>query len=66
MPSGVYPGDFSETGHVGDALDGNTDTQYFNGSVTDLQIYNISLTKLQVGQLYEEGIPMLKRVNTSV
>lgn len=66
MPSGVYPGDFSETGYVGDALDGNTGTQYFNGSVTDLQVYNTSLTKLQVGQLYEEGIPMLKRVNISV
>jgi hypothetical protein len=66
MPSGVYPGNFDEVGYVGDALDGNTGTQYFNGSVTDLQIYNTSLTKLQVAQLYEEGIPMLKRANISV
>ncbi|MEM3841284.1 MAG: LamG-like jellyroll fold domain-containing protein [Candidatus Micrarchaeaceae archaeon] len=66
LPSGAYPGNFYETGYIGDALDGNTGTQYFNGSVTDLQIYNSTLTPMQVGQLYEEGLPMHKVVNFTV
>ena len=68
VPSGYYPGDFSEAGYIGDASQTRNIAagQFFNGSVTDLQIYNSTLTPMQVGQLYEVGLPIHKVINFTV
>jgi uncharacterized protein (UPF0333 family) len=66
VPSGDYLSNYTETGYIGDALDGNTATKFFNGSVADLQIYNISLTPYEIKQLYANGLPPAKGFNFSV
>ena len=58
VPSGDYLSNYTETGYIGDAIDGNTGTEFFNGSVTNLQIYNVSLTPYEIEQLYVAGNPI--------
>jgi len=65
VPSGDYLSNYTETGYIGDALDGNTATKFFNGSVADLQIYNISLTPYEIKQLYANGLPPTESFNFS-
>ncbi|MEM3177924.1 MAG: LamG-like jellyroll fold domain-containing protein [Candidatus Micrarchaeaceae archaeon] len=56
VPSGDYISNYDETGYIGDALDGNTGTHFFDGSVGDVQIYNTALSSLQVQQLYNSQL----------
>ena len=65
VPGGDYLSNYTETGYIGDALDGNTGTEFFNGSVTNLQIYNVSLTPYEIEQLYVAGNPVEKSFNIS-
>ncbi|MEM0154743.1 MAG: LamG domain-containing protein, partial [Methanothrix sp.] len=65
VPSGDYLSNYTETGYIGDALDGNTGTEFFNGSVANLQIYNVSLTPYEIKQLYVAGLPQEKSFNFS-
>ena len=65
VPAGDYLSNYTETGYIGDAMNGNTYTKFFNGSVADLQIYNISLTPYEIEQLYVAGNPIEKGFNIS-
>ena len=38
---------------------------FFNGSISDVQVYNTTLTPQQILQLYEQGLPLMSRVNVS-
>ena len=38
---------------------------FFNGSISDVQVYNATLTPQQLLQLYEQGFPIVERVNIS-
>ncbi|MCL5101779.1 MAG: LamG domain-containing protein [Candidatus Marsarchaeota archaeon] len=66
IPAGDYMSNYTETGYIGDNLDGNTGTEYFNGSVADVQVYNTTLTPYQIKQLYVAGLPLEKSFNFSI
>ncbi len=57
VPAGNYLSNYDEVGYIGDALDGNTYTYFFNGSIANVQIFNTSLSAQQIWQLYQSGMP---------
>ncbi|MGC8586865.1 MAG: LamG-like jellyroll fold domain-containing protein [Candidatus Micrarchaeia archaeon] len=57
VPAGNYLSNYDEVGYIGDALDGNTGTYFFNGSIANVQIFNTSLSAQQILQLYQSGMP---------
>ncbi|MGC8652280.1 MAG: LamG-like jellyroll fold domain-containing protein [Candidatus Micrarchaeia archaeon] len=47
---------------------GSTDCpgRLFNGSIADVQVYNTALTSGEVDALYQQGLPMVEKLNVSL
>ena len=56
LPANYYYFNYSENGYFGDKVDGNTNTEFFNGMISNVQIYNASLSSSKVEQIYLGGI----------